>query len=97
LVGIDDVKVFYCAVLNFNLPFMKNQQLDEQEERPKVNAQRLGQKIEGKFVVTDEEIAYITKYYVLLHASRQDYLMNNKKQSHLSKIVESKPQSDFRP
>lgn len=69
-VNIDDMKVFLCAVLNFNLPFMKNQQLDELEERPKVNPKRLGQRIEGKFVVIDEEILYITKYYVLLHASR---------------------------
>ncbi|CDW73762.1 UNKNOWN [Stylonychia lemnae] len=96
-INIDDMKVFLCAVLNFNLPFMKNQQLDELEDRPKVNPKRLGQRIEGKFVVTDEEILYMTKYYVLLHASRQDYLMNNKKQSHLSRIVESQLQSDFKP
>lgn len=50
-----------------------------------------------RLVMSDEDISYTTKYFVLLHAARQDYLMNNKKNSHLTKVVSQVPQSDFRP
>ncbi len=66
---------------------MKAQNEEESEERPKVNAKRLGSHVDGKFQVTDEEIAFITKHFVLIHAARQDYLLNNKKQSHLAKVI----------
>lgn len=32
-----------------------------------------------------------------MHSARQDYLMNNKKQSHLNKVVEQVHQAEFRP
>ena len=47
--------------------------------------------------MSDEEIQFITKKFVLMHASRQDYLMENKKRSHLEKTLNSVPQAEFRP
>lgn len=75
------MKVFMAAVLNFNMPFMKSEELDSQEERPRVNTQKIGHRVpvdaEGdysgvnsKLVMTDEDIAYTTKYFVLLAAAR---------------------------
>lgn len=68
-VGVDDVKVFLAAVLNFNQPWMKSQE-EEEEQRPRVNPKKLGSFKEGKYVVSEEEISVITKHFVLLHASR---------------------------
>ena len=51
----------------------------------------------GRIVVTDEDIAYIGKQSVLLAAARQDCLMNQKKESHLAKVLEKVPQAEFRP
>jgi hypothetical protein len=64
-----------------------NPEEEEEQERPRVNPKKLGSYKDGRYTVTDEEIAYITKSYVMVHALRQDYLLNNKKQSHLEKIV----------
>lgn len=61
---MDDLKVFMAAILNFNQPFMKSQALDEAEERPRVNTQKIGHRLDeegGRLVVTDEDIAYIVK------------------------------------
>lgn len=70
-----------AAVLNFNMPFMKSEELDAQEERPRVNTQKIGHRVQvdaegdysgvnSKLVMTDEDIAYTTKYFVLLAAAR---------------------------
>jgi hypothetical protein len=48
-------------------------------------------------VVTDEEISYITKSYVLLHANRQDHQLNSKKQSHLDKVSQQLVAPQFKP
>ena len=63
----------------------------EQEEKQKVNPQKIGIHEEGKFLVTDEEINWISKHFVLMHQARQDYLLNNKKKSHLEKIQADVP------
>jgi hypothetical protein len=72
--------------MNFNQPWMKHSESPE-EEKPKLNTKKLGSYKEGRYTVTDEEIAYINKSFVMVHALRQDYLLNNKKQSHLAKVV----------
>lgn len=71
------MKVFMAAILNFNLPFMKSEELDQMEERPRVNTHRIGHRVQidgdenrTQLVMTDEDIAYTTKYFVLLHAAR---------------------------
>jgi hypothetical protein len=71
---------------------------DQPEEKPKMNPNRIGEFLEGgKYLITDDEINWISKHFVLLFQARQDYLLNNKKQSHLEKIQAQNPQSDFRP
>lgn len=98
--SVDDFKVFMAAVLNFNQPFMKSEALDEAEDRPRVNTQKIGHRLEedgGRLVVTDEDIAYIVKHFVLLAAARQDWLMNQKKEIHFAKVLEKVPQAEFRP
>ena len=95
-VSLQNLKVMLCAVLQFNHQWMKPVPV-EQEEKQKVNPQKIGIHEEGKFLVTDEEINWISKHFVLMHQARQDYLLNNKKKSHLEKIQADVPQSDFRP
>jgi len=43
---------------------------EEPEEVAKVNPQRIGSFNEGKYLVTDDEINWIAKHYVLMHAAR---------------------------
>lgn len=77
-VSIDDMKVFMAGLLGFNQPFMKSEELDQQEERPRVNTHKIGHRMqiseddenETRLVLTDEDIAYATKYFILLSAAR---------------------------
>lgn len=97
---MDDLKVFMAAIFNFNQPFMKSQAIDEAEERPRVNTQKIGHRLEDeadRLALSDEDIAYIVKQFVLLAAARQDWLMNAKKESHLARVIEQVPQAEFRP
>jgi hypothetical protein len=79
---LDNLKVFLSAILRFDYPWMKPAPVEE-EEKPKVNPKKIGVFEEGKYLVTDEEITWIAKHFCLMHAARQDYLLNNKKESHL--------------
>ena len=99
-VSLDDLKVFMAAILNFNQPFMKSQEIDEAEERPRVNTQKIGHRLadeSDRLALSDEDIAYIVKQFVLLGAARQDFMMNAKKETHLAKVIERVPQAEFRP
>jgi hypothetical protein len=93
-----------AAVLNFNQPWMKEEQQQPAEEgsspSQRVNPARIGRfsPDSGRYVLTDEEISYITKHFLSMQGKRQDYLMNNKKQSHLVKAQEKNVvQISFRP
>lgn len=91
-VQLAHLKVFLAAVLNFNQPWMKR---PDDGEKPRLNPKKIGAHEEGKYVLTDEEIAFITKRFVLIHSARQDHLLNGKKEMHLAKI--SQEPIDFRP
>lgn len=93
-VSLYNIKTFLCAIMNFNYPWMKPaqtaeeaQQEENQQPKPKkrVNPAALGVIEDGRYLLTDEEISWIAKYFVLMQYSRQDYVMLNKKQSHLEK------------
>jgi len=60
---------------------MKEEPREEEEEleRTRMNSKRLGSFKESKYTVTEEEITYINRHFCLLSASRQNYLLNNKK------------------
>ena len=92
-VRLAHLKVFLAAVLNFNKPWMKRQ--EEHEERPRPNPKRIGAHQEGMYTLTDEEIALVTKRFVLLHSARQDHLLNSKKEMHMAKL--SQEPIEFRP
>jgi hypothetical protein len=75
---LDNLKVFLSAVQRFDYPWMKSVPA-EGEEKQKVNPKNVGVHEEGKYLLTDDEINWIAKHFCLMHAARQDYLLNNKK------------------
>lgn len=92
-VRLAHLKVFLAAILNFNKPWMKHQ--EESEERGRPNPRRIGVHAEGRYTLSDEEIALVAKRFVLLHSARQDHLLNSKKEMHLAKL--SQEPIEFRP
>lgn len=62
---LENIKVLLSAILQFNFPWMKPAAV-EQEERPRINSQRIGVHEEGKYLVTDDEINWISKHFVLM-------------------------------
>jgi hypothetical protein len=47
-----------------------NPEEEDEQEKPRVNPKKLGRYKDGRYTVTDEEIAYITKSFVMIHALR---------------------------
>ena len=63
-VSVYNVKVFLSAIMNFNHPWMKSSMT---EEKKKVNTNALGVFTEeGKMELSDEEITWIGKHFVLM-------------------------------
>jgi hypothetical protein len=92
-VRLNHVKVFLAAILNFSQPWMKQE--EGEEERVRVNPRRIGSHMGGRYTLTEEEIAFVTKRFVLLHSARQDHLLNSKKEMHMAKL--SQEPIEFRP
>lgn len=46
---------------------------------------------------TNEEIAWITKHFCILHQHRQDYVQNNKKVTHMQRLSNTQNQTHFKP
>lgn len=95
-VKVSNLKVFLCAIMNFNYPWMKpavvETENEEESEKKKyrVDKDNLGVFNEGAYELRDEEIQWISKLFCLLHANRQDSTLNNKKITHLQKTLASR-------
>lgn len=70
-VTVAQIKVASAAIMYFNLPWMKSQ-TDTEEARSRVDPSNVGAFEEGNLVLTDAEIAWMSKHYLLMQQSRQD-------------------------
>ena len=61
------MKVLLAGILNFNQLWMKRQEESEEWARP--NPLRIGVHARGRYTLSDEEIALVTKRFVLLHSA----------------------------
>lgn len=85
--SLESVKVFLCAVMNFDFPWMKREQAEQQEgeEAPKfkVNTKEVGAFDSGSLKLASEEIVWINKHYTLMQAARNNFVSQNKKEQKL--------------
>jgi hypothetical protein len=60
-VSSHNLKIYLSAILNFNFPFMKAEQENEDEEQHKkrINPKEIGEFNGQKYVLTDGEISWI--------------------------------------
>lgn len=76
-ISIDSIKVFLCAIMNFNFHWMKpagrynDSDEGEHQKKKKVDADNVGDLSEdGHIVLLDEEISWITKTFHLFASAR---------------------------
>jgi hypothetical protein len=75
-VKVFNIKVLLTAVLNYNYPWMKAQEVapvEGEETKPKkrVNIENIGSlNEEGSLQLLDEEITWISKHFLSLHTMR---------------------------
>jgi hypothetical protein len=75
-VKVFNIKVLLTAVLNYNYPWMKAQEVapvEGEEPKPKkrVNIENIGSlNEEGSLQLLDEEITWISKHFLSLHTMR---------------------------
>jgi hypothetical protein len=64
-VTVYQIKVASAAIMNFNYPWMKKQ-TEGEEVRSRVDPTNIGTFEDGNLVVTDAEIAWMSKHYLLM-------------------------------
>ena len=75
-VPLQRVKVIMCAIQNFHIDWLID---DQREDLERVNPKDIGRQEGDRLYLKSEEITYLTKKYVALYQNRQEKLANDKK------------------
>ena len=95
-IGLGNLKVFMCAILNFSFPFMKSQS-EEEEGHQRLDRENIGRYEEDRYCLREDEIIFVAKHFCLLQANRQDHLLDSKKQAHRERTIAQTRQEQFKP
>lgn len=71
--------------MNFNYDWMKHS--DEEKQKKKANAKKLGEFESGEFKLSDAEISYISSHFANLNANRIDFVSRRKNAHYMEKTM----------